>query len=92
MIARACHDECVPSRSSNTRSHACTKDILFVKQQMGHRKTETTLVFTRLLQFEKHDNYTCEVAQNVEQATELVENGFEYVTEMDGLRLFRKRK
>ena len=69
-----------------------TRDILFVKQQMGHRKIETTLVYTQLLQFEKDDNYTCKIAQNVEQATQLIENGFEYVTEMEGLKLFRKRK
>jgi integrase len=69
-----------------------TRDILFVKQQMGHKKIETTLVYTQLLQFEKDDNYTCKVAQNVEEATELIENGFEYITEMDGLKLFRKRK
>jgi len=69
-----------------------TRDILFVKQQMGHKKIETTLVYTQLLQFDKDDNYTCKVAQNVEEATELIENGFEYVTEIDGLKLFRKRK
>jgi len=69
-----------------------TKDILYVKQQMGHRKVETTLTYTQLLQFDNEDNYTCKVAENVEQATELIENGFEYVTEMDGLKLFRKRK
>ncbi len=69
-----------------------TKDILFVKQQMGHRKIETTLVYTQLLQFEQEENYTCKVAQNLEQATELIENGFEYITEMEGLKLFRKRK
>ena len=40
----------------------------------------------------RDDNYACKVAQNVEQATELIENGFEYVTEIDGLKLFRKRK
>jgi len=69
-----------------------TRDILFVKQQMGHKKIENTLKYTQLLQFEKDDNYTCKVVQNVEQATELIENGFEYVTEMNGLKLFRKRK
>jgi len=42
--------------------------------------------------FEKDDNYTCKVANNIEQATDFIENGFEYVTEMDGLKLFRKRK
>jgi len=75
-----------------TMTYHKTKDILFVKQQMGHKKIETTLIYTQLLQFDKDDNYTCKVAQNVEQATELIENGFEYVTEIDGLKLFRKRK
>ncbi len=46
----------------------------------------------QLLQFEKDNNYTCKVAQNVEQDKELVENGFEYVTERDGLKICRKRK
>jgi integrase len=71
-----------------------TKDILFVKQQLGHKSIETTLIYTQLLQFENEDNYTCKVAQNVEQATELIENGFEYVTGEynDGGKIFRKRK
>jgi integrase len=69
-----------------------TKDILFVKQQMGHRKIETTLIYTQLLPFEQDENYTCKIAQNIEQATKLIENGYEYVTEMDGLHLYKKRK
>jgi integrase len=75
-----------------TMTYHRTKDLLFTKQQMGHRKIETTLVYTQLLQFEKDDNYTCKVAKNVEEATELIESGFELVTEMEGLKLFRKRK
>ncbi len=75
-----------------TMTYYRTKDILFVKQQMGHKKIETTLVYTQLLQFEQDDNYTCKVANTVKDATDLIENGFEYVTEMDGLKLFRKRK
>ena len=69
-----------------------TKDILFVKQQMGHRKVETTLIYTQLLQFDNEDNYTCKVAENIKQDTELIENGFEFVTERDGLKIYRKRK
>lgn len=75
-----------------TMTYHKTRDILFTKQQMGHRKIETTLIYTQLLQFDKDDNYTCKVAQNVQQATELIENGFEYITEMEGFKLFRKRK
>jgi integrase len=75
-----------------TMTYHKTKDILFVKQQMGHRKIETTLVYTQLLQFDKDESYTCKVGKNIEEATQLAESGFEYVTEMDGLKLFRKRK
>ena len=32
------------------------------------------------------------VAQNLEDACKLLEVGFEYVTEIDGARVFRKRK
>jgi len=75
-----------------TMTYHKTRDILFVKQQMGHRKIETTLRYTQLLVFEQDDNYTCNLAQTVEQATELIENGFEFVQEMDGISLYRKRK
>lgn len=75
-----------------TMTYHRTKDILFVKQQMGHKKIETTLVYTQLLQFEQDDNYTCRVATNTKEDTELIEAGFEYVTERDGLKIYRKRK
>jgi len=69
-----------------------TKDILYVKQQMGHKKVETTLKYVQLLNITEEDEYTCKTATNVEEATDLIENGFEYITEMDGLKIFRKRK
>ena len=75
-----------------TMTYNKTRDTLFTKQHMGHRKIEKTLIYTQLLQFEKDDNYTCKIAQTVEQATDLIENGFEYITEMDGIKLLRKRK
>ena len=74
-----------------TKLYHQTKDILFVKQQLGHRKLETTLIYTQLIHFHD-DEYTSAVADTVEKATQLIDNGFEYVTEMDGLKLFRKRK
>jgi len=69
-----------------------TKDILFVKQQLGHKNIETTLIYTQLLQFENEDEYTCKVAMDIKQDKELIENGFEYISERDGLKLYRKRK
>ena len=69
-----------------------TRDILYVKQQMGHRKIETTLVYTQLIQHEQNENYTCKVATNQTQITELIESGYEYITEQEQLKYFRKRK
>jgi len=72
--------------------YAKTRDILFVKQQLGHRKIETTLIYTQLLNQNDDEEYTCKTATNIKDATTLIENGFEYITEIDGLKLFRKRK
>jgi len=68
-----------------------TKDILYVKQQLGHKKLETTLIYTQLVDFGE-DEYTSAVARDLKEAQKLIEAGFEYVTEMDGAKLFRKRK
>ena len=69
-----------------------TRDILYVKQQMGHAKVDTTLIYTQLLDLTENEEYTCKTATNVKEATELIEHGFQYVTEIDGLKLFKKRK
>jgi integrase len=72
-----------------TMTYHRTKDILYTKQQMGHRKIETTLIYTHLINFES-DEWVCRVAKTVGEATQLIESGFEYVTEIDNAKLFRK--
>lgn len=66
-----------------------TKDILYVKQQMGHKNLENTLIYTHLINF-ANDEYTARTARTATEALKLIEAGFEYVTEMEGLKLFRK--
>jgi len=75
-----------------TRLYDRTKDILLVKQRLGHKKIETTMFYTQLITYNEEDDYTCKTASNVKEAADLIENGFEYITEMEGLKLFRKRK
>ena len=60
-------------------------------QLLGHRRIETTLIYTQLVNFEK-DEYHSATAHNVEEAKQLIESGFEYVCDMEGVKLFRKRK
>jgi hypothetical protein len=69
-----------------------TKDILYVKQLLGHKNINNTLVYTHLVQFEPDDQFICRVAQTIGEATNLVEVGFEYVCDMQDAKLFRKRK
>jgi integrase len=75
-----------------TRTYDRTKDILLVKQLLGHKKLETTMFYTQLVTFNEEE-YTCRTATNAKEAQDLVEHGFAYVaTTPDNLMLFRKRK
>jgi integrase len=68
-----------------------TKDILHVMRLLGHKNIKNTLVYTHLVDF-GGDEYVCKVARGVDEAKGLVEDGFEYVTDMEAMKLFRKRK
>ncbi len=75
-----------------TIEYAKTKDILYVQQLLGHKNLKTTLRYTQLIQYPHNEKYICKVATTVNEAKELVEAGFEYVTHMNNCKLFRKRK
>ena len=74
-----------------TMEYHRTKDILYVMQLLGHRSIKNTLVYTHLVNFEK-DDYICKIANTVEEAKTLIERGYEYVTDVDDMKLFRVRK
>jgi hypothetical protein len=40
----------------------------------------------------KNEEYISATATTMEDAQKLVEDGFEYVTEMENIKIFRKRK
>mgnify|MGYP001024858797 CR=1 FL=1 len=60
-------------------------------QLLGHKNIKNTLVYTHLVDF-RGDEFICKAAQTVDQAKALIENGFDYVTDLGGIRLFKKRK
>ena len=74
-----------------TTEYHRTKDILHVIQLLGHESIKNTLVYTHLVDF-GGDDFVCKVARTVDEAKELVESGFDYVADVDGVKLFRKRK
>ncbi len=75
-----------------TMKYDQTKDILLVKQLLGHKKLETTMFYTQLVTINNEEEYTCRTATNIKEDQELLEAGFQYITERDGLKLYRKRK
>ena len=74
-----------------TMEYHKTKDILHIKWLLGHKRIENTLIYTHLVYFTSEE-YACKVAKTIEEANELIESGFEYVAEVDAVKLFRKRK
>lgn len=74
-----------------TMEYYRTKDILHVMEVLGHRNIKNTLIYTHLVDF-RDDEYISKVANTVEEACKLVEAGFDYVCQINGVQIFRKRK
>jgi len=74
-----------------TMEYHKTKDILHVRQLLGHRDINNTLIYTQLVNFES-DDYYVKTAKTLEEACELAETGFEYFTTIENAQVFRKRK
>jgi integrase/recombinase XerD len=74
-----------------TRLYVKTKDLIYVQRQLGHKSISNTLRYIGVIDFDKEE-YIVKVAETVEEVTALVESGFEYVTEIDGKKIFRKPK
>ena len=67
------------------------KDILHVQQRLGHRSVLSTMRYTQLVTFE-NDDYYVKTAHSLREDEELISAGFEYVTEREGAKIYRKRK
>lgn len=74
-----------------TMEYHKTKDILHVKEILGHKSINNTLLYTQLVVF-KEDDFTARVAHSEQESCQLIEAGFEFVCDFSGNKLFRKRK
>jgi hypothetical protein len=69
-----------------------TKDILYVMRLLGHKSIKNTLVYTQLIDFPEDDEFVCKVAKTVQEASQLIESGFEYICTLEDAKIFGKRK
>jgi len=74
-----------------TMEYHKTKDILHVQERLGHRSITSTLIYTHLLNFEG-DDYHVRTAKSLKEDEESLKVGFEYVTDRDEVKIYRKRK
>ena len=77
-----------------TMTYIKTRDIFHVKYLLGHRRLENTLIYIHLAEglVGVPGDYFCATAKTVDEAAKLIEQGFDFVCDLDGVKLFRKRK
>jgi integrase len=78
-----------------TMEYHKTRDPWHVKRLLGHKTLKSTEVYINIEQAifkETNDEFTVKVAKTPEEIKALLEVGFEYVCQKDGLTFFRKRK
>jgi hypothetical protein len=72
-----------------------TYDPYHVKKLLGHKRLQSTEVYINLEQAvfpKENDEFHVKVVKTLYEACKLIEVGFEYVTDMEGFKIFRKRK
>jgi integrase len=71
-----------------------TKDILLVKEKLGHRSIENTLIYTHLVDWEQPDTWIVRRPITSKEEDDLIVAGFEYVRFDDKTQcpIYRKRK
>jgi len=74
-----------------TMEYHKTKNLLHVLERLGHRDIKSTMIYTHLVNFEG-DEYHTATSKSLKEDEELLKAGFEYVTEREGVKIYRKRK
>jgi len=72
-------------------AHYTNGNVLTVKKLLGHKRIENTMKYIGMIHF-KDDEFEVTTATTVEEAKQILSAGFDYVTEKNGIMLFRRPK
>jgi site-specific recombinase XerC len=70
-----------------------TRDLLHVKQLLGHKAVKNTEIYTHLLSFRSDDHHVA-FAKDLNEEAKLIEASFEYVrySDVDKVSIYRRRR
>ncbi len=78
------------------REYHKTRSMQHVQRVLGHKSIMTTQRYVDLYEEIygnlKPENYICETASTIQEAKKLIEQGFEYVSEIESVQIYRKVK
>jgi len=74
-----------------TSLYAQTKDLLYVQKILGHKSIQNTMRYIQLVSNDEPSAWIVKAASSLDEAKGLLEQGFEYVTDMESVKLFRRR-
>jgi integrase len=72
-------------------AHYTNGNVLTVKKLLGHKRIENTMKYIGMIHF-KDDQFEVATATTIEEAKQILSAGFDYVTEKNGIMLFRRPK
>jgi len=72
-------------------AHYTNGNVLTVKKLLGHKRIENTMKYISMIHF-KNDEFEVTTTTTVEEAKKVLEAGFDYVAEKNGIMLFRRPK
>ena len=71
----------------------CTNgNVLIVKRLLGHKRIENTMKYIGMIRFQADPQFEVATATTVDEAKQILSQGFEFVVEKHGVMLFRKLK
>lgn len=72
-------------------AHYTNGNVLTVQKLLRHKSVLNSMKYIHMLNF-KDDEFEVTAATDIEEAKKILSAGFDYVTQKDGIMLFRKPK